>query len=184
MGQASGLPLLLGWQNFFMIAGTAAATLTGLMFVATSLAAGVVHDFSALDAGIDAFNTPTVVHFGVVLLAAAMLSAPWQAFSSIRLVLGLLGLAAIIYLLFVLRRMRGISNSRLPLKDWLWYLAFPLAAYLVLTAAALALPARPGPALYVIAAALMTLLFLGIHNAWDLVSFFAVVHIRGQGPKS
>ncbi len=184
MGQASGLPLLLGWQNFFMIAGTAAATLTGLMFVATSLAAGVAHDLSSLDAGIDAFNTPTVVHFGVVLLAAAILSAPWRAFSSLRLVLGLLGLAAIIYLLVVLRRMRGIPNYQPPLKDLLWYVACPLAAYILLTAAALALPARPGPALYVIAAALMALLFLGIHNAWDLVSYFAVVRTRGESPKT
>ncbi len=183
MGQASGLPLLLGWQNFYMIVGTAAATLTGLMFVATSLAAGVVRDPSVLDAGIDAFNTPTVVHFGVVLLAAAILSAPWHAFSSIRLVLGTLGVAAIVYLLVVLRRMRGIPNYRAPLKDWLWYLAFPLAAYIVLAAAAVVLPARPEAALYVIAAALMALLFLGIHNAWDLVSYFAVVRTHGESPK-
>lgn len=30
--QGTGLPLLAGWQNFYMVLGTAAATLTGLMF--------------------------------------------------------------------------------------------------------------------------------------------------------
>jgi hypothetical protein len=37
--QGSELPFLGNWQNFYMIIGTAAATLTGLMFVATTLAA-------------------------------------------------------------------------------------------------------------------------------------------------
>ena len=41
MIQGSELPFLSNWQNFYMIIGTAAATLTGLMFVATTLIAGV-----------------------------------------------------------------------------------------------------------------------------------------------
>ncbi len=76
MPPAPELALLRDWQNFYMMIGTAAATLTGLMFVATSLAAGIERDPSSLDAGISAFNTPTVVHFGAVLLIAAILSAP------------------------------------------------------------------------------------------------------------
>ena len=73
----AGLPFLTNWQNFYMIIGTAAATLTGLMFVATTLVAGLERHVSTLDAGLSAFNTPTVVHFCAVLLLAGILSAPW-----------------------------------------------------------------------------------------------------------
>ena len=41
MIQGSELPFLSNWQNFYMIMGTAAATLTGLMFVVTTLIAGI-----------------------------------------------------------------------------------------------------------------------------------------------
>jgi len=158
-----------------MIIGTAAATLTGLMFVVTTLIAGVERRAATLSAGISAFNTPTVVHFCAVLLIAGILSAPWQTFSSVRLLLGLLGLGAVFYLIIILRRMRHIPHYQTPLKDWLWYMAFPLIAYIMLIVAAIALPANPALALYIISAVMIMLLFLGIHNAWDLVTYFAIV---------
>ncbi len=104
----TGLPLLTNWQNFYMIAGTAAATLTGLMFIVITLMAGFERHVTTLNAGIAAFNTPTVVHFCTVLLMAAILSAPWQASWSVGLVLGLLGLGEVFYLLAVIRRMRHV----------------------------------------------------------------------------
>lgn len=58
MIQEASLPFLTNWQNFYMIIGSAAATLTGLMFVATTLIAGLERHVSTLDAGISAFNTP------------------------------------------------------------------------------------------------------------------------------
>ncbi len=181
--QGSELPLLNSWLNFYMIVGTAAATLTGLMFVATSLAAGIQRNMSTLNAGIEAFSTPTVVHFGAVLLIAGILSAPWQALSTIGLLLGLLGLGVVLYLLVVMRRMWLIPHRRTPLKDWLWYMAFPLSAYIVLIISAIALPANPAPVLYIISAASVVLLFLGIHNAWDLVTYFAIVRSQPENPR-
>ena len=130
-----------------MIIGTAAATLTGLMFVVTTLIAGVERHAEILNAGISAFNTPTVVHFCAVLLIAGILSAPWQAFSSASLLLGLLGLGMVLYLILVMRRMRHVPQYQTPFRDWLWYMAFPLIAYIVLIMAALALPANPALAL-------------------------------------
>lgn len=181
MEHITQLPLLSDWQNFYMIIGTAAATLTGLMFVATSLAAGGDWNASTLDAGIEAFNTPTVVHFGAVLLIAGVLSAPWRAFSTVALVLGLLDLAAVVYLMLIMRRMRRIAHYHVPLKDWLWYVFLPLGAYIVLLAATLVLPANPELALYIISAVMVVLLLVGLHNAWDLVTFFATAHTQGSG---
>lgn len=171
--QAPGLTYLTNWQNFYAIIGSAAATLTGLMFIAASLIAGIERRASVLDAGISAFNTPTMVHFCAVLLIAGILSAPWPTLGSVSLVLGLAGLGLVIYLAIVTQRMRQVPGYQTPLKDWLWYSAIPLCAYLVLVGAAAALPANPALVLYIISAVMAVLLFIGIHNAWDLVIYLA-----------
>jgi hypothetical protein len=172
--QAPGLPFLSNWQNFFMIIGTAAATLTGLMFIVITLIAGIDVHIPTVNAGISAFNTPTVVHFCSVLLLAVILSAPWQAFASVSLLLGLLGLGEVIYLITVIRRMRRIPGYQTPLRDRLWYSAVPLSAYFVLIVSAITLPVNPALVLYIISAVMVVLLFTGIRNAWDLLTYLAV----------
>ena len=49
-----------------------------------------------------------------------------------------------------------------------------IIAYIALVVAALALPASPAPALYLVSAVMVVLLFLGIHNSSDLVTYLAV----------
>jgi hypothetical protein len=148
------------------------------MFVVTTLLAGIDRHEETLNAGISAFNTPTVVHFCAVLLIAGILSAPWQAYSSVGLLLGLLGLGEVLYLVIVMRRMQRIPHYQTELSDWLWYVIFPLVAYILLIVATVELTVNPAVALYIISAAMVMLLFLGIRNAWDLVTYFAVVRSR------
>ncbi len=174
MIQGSDIALLSAWHNFYILIGTAAATLTGLMFVATTLVAGLEKHVTTLHAGLSAFSSPTVVHFCAVLLLAGILSAPWEAFSSLAFVLGLLGVGIVLYLISVMRQMRKVPQYQTPLKDWLWYMAFPLIAYVAVIVAAFVLPANPALALYIVSAAMLALLFLSIHNAWDLVTYLAI----------
>src|SRR6266542_1499095 len=148
MMQGSELLLLSNWQNFYMLIGTAAATLTGLMFVVTTLIAGIDAHLSTLNAAVSAFNTPTVVHFGIVLLLAGVLSAPWQTFLSLGLLLGLVGLGMVFYSIIVLRRMRHVPHYQSTLEDWLWYMAFPFLANVLLILAAFVLPKEPSSALF------------------------------------
>src|SRR5215470_10613450 len=65
------------WQNFYVLVGTAAATLTGLMFVVITLIVQLRVQVSLPGSGIAVFSTPNVFHFGAALLVAAILSAPW-----------------------------------------------------------------------------------------------------------
>jgi len=178
--QGPELSLLSNWQNFYMIMGTAAATLTGLMFVVTTLIAGIDTHVSILNAAVSAYNTPTVVHFGTVLLLAGILSAPWQTFSSLSLLLGLLGLGMVFYSIIVMRRMRRVPHYQSTLEDWLWYMAFPLLANVLLILAAFVLPKNPSPALYIVGSAMMLLLLVGIRNAWDMVTFLAVERAHSE----
>jgi len=133
-----------------MIMGTAAATLTGLMFVATSLVAGIETHVPTANAGISAFNTPTVVHFGVVLLLAGVFSASWQTFSSLSILLGLLGLGMVFYLVIVVGRMCRVPHYQSTLEDRLWYVSFPFLCHILLIVAAFVLPENPVPAWYIV----------------------------------
>jgi hypothetical protein len=170
--QEAVLSPLATWQNFYVIIGSAAATLTGLMFVVMTLIAGVRE--RRLSGALGAFTTPTVVHFGAVLLVAAILSAPWQALWGASLLLGLSGLGGVTYVIIVLRRARRQTDVQPVLEDWLWYMVLPLVSYTALIVAAILLPGHPALALFVTAAATVLLLFIGIHNAWDNVTHTAI----------
>ena len=163
---------LATWQNFYVIIGSAAATLTGLVFVVITLIAQVRVRVLAPSGGIGVFSSPNVFHFGAALLVAAILSAPWPALWPAGLLLGLSGLGGMIYFIIVLQRARRLQTDYQPvLEDWLWYTALPLVSYTALLVAALVLPVNPAPALFVIATVTILLLFIGIHNAWDVVTY-------------
>jgi hypothetical protein len=66
---------LAGWENFYVIVGSSAGALIGLQFVVITLIANRPVVTDQVQAG-DAFATPTVVHFGAVLLLSATASAP------------------------------------------------------------------------------------------------------------
>jgi hypothetical protein len=178
--QEAGVSFLTTWQNFYVIIGTAAATLTGLMFVVITLVAGVRVQVSSGGEAIGAFSTPNVVHFCVALLVAAILCAPWQALWTAGLMLGLTGLGGVSYVVIVLRRARRQRDYQPVLEDWLWHTVFPLVSYTALVVAAIVLPGRPAPALFVIAAATVLLLFIGIHNAWDNVIYIATERFQSE----
>ena len=179
--QEAVLSPLATWQNFYVIVGTAAATLTGLMFVVITLIAQVRVRVSLPSDGIGVFTTPNVMHFGAALLVAAILSAPWQALWNAGLLLGLSGLGGVAYFIIVLRRARRLQTDYQPvLEDWLFHTVLPLVSYTALLVAAIVLPGHPAPALFVIAAGTVLLLFIGIHNAWDNVTYMVIELSRPQ----
>ena len=163
--------LLTPWADFYVIVGTAGATLTGLMFVVVTLtsrarAPGDTHT-------VDAFATPNVVHFGAPLLVAGTLTAPWHDLAHAGVALGVYGLAGAGYCMLVLRRARRQTKYRPVLEDWLFHVVFPTVVYAALAAAGFLLRRAPAPALFVAGAAAVALLGVGIHNAWDTMTYVA-----------
>jgi len=159
------------WDNFYVIVGSSGAALTGLQFVVIALVADWRGKGS--QATVDAFSTPTVVHFCAALLVASVLSAPWQGLWGAALILGVSGAAGIVYSGIVTQRARRQNEYRPVLEDWVWHTALPFIAYATLLAAALVLVRHPTAVLFAIAAAALLLLFIGIHNAWDAVTYIA-----------
>jgi hypothetical protein len=179
--QEAAVPVLTTWQNFYVIIGSSAGALTGLMFVVITLIAGTRLRRSSEP--VAAFSTPNVVHFCVALLVAAILSAPWQALWNASLLLSLCGLGGAIYVVIVLRRLRRVrqqTNYTPVLEDWLWHTVFPLVSYTALVVAAIMLPGNPAPALFVTGAATVLLLFIGIHNAWDTVTYLVLEQSQSE----
>ena len=170
--QDAAIPLLTDWRNFYSIIGTAAASLTGLMFVAISLISNIRRQSSSNTTA--SFGTPTVVHFCAVLLVTALLSAPWPMLWNVSILLGLAGLGGVIYVVIIVRRMRHQTDYKPVLEDWVWHAMLPFVSYTALLSASIVLLSKPVPALFVIGAVTVLLLFVGIHNSWDTVTYVAV----------
>jgi hypothetical protein len=166
---------LAAWQNFYVIIGTAAAALTGLLFVVITLVSGALERVPSPWSGIRVFSTPNVRHFGTALFVAALLSAPWPALWPAGLLVGLAGLWGVIYVFIVLWEARHrLASYQLVLSDWLWYTLLPLLAYTALLVGGILLSLSPALALFVIAAATLLLVIMGIRNAWDLVTYMLI----------
>ena len=160
-----------GWESFYVIIGSSGAALTGLQFVVIALMVDVRRGTLR---EVDAFATPTIVHFCAVLLVSGILSAPWPSLGGARLLLGASGAAGAVYALVIGARARGQIGYKPVLEDWIFHVILPFVAYALLFVAALLLRRRPNAALFSIAAVTLGLLFIGIHNAWDTVTFIAI----------
>ncbi len=172
--------LLTPWANFYIMAGSSAAALTGLMFVVITLAAGRERSQGSQD-GISTFSTPTVTHFCVALLVSALLSAPWRSLIHPDALVGLIGLLGVVYLVRLALRTRRLTLYTPDLSDWTWYTVLPFVAYGALLTGAIGLAVTPADALFAIAGGVLLLIFIGIRNAWDVVTFLATGG-ADQGP--
>jgi hypothetical protein len=157
---------LVGWDNFYVMIGSSAAALTGLTFVVIALAS----DARRIEPqGMRAFVSPTIVHFETVLAVAAFLSVPRQSMISLSIGLGAVGAAGLTYSGITGASMRQMGKGYVPVgEDWLWHVIFPIVVYLALLGMAFLIWKEPDAALYGVAAASTVLLFIGIHNAWDV----------------
>src|SRR5690348_12222059 len=120
------------WQSFYLLTGTAAATLTGLMFLGITFGARLVTKKSFFAA--EAWSTPNAMHFvnafGIsCVMVIPTLTAPVLGW--VLLVLAGVRLASIRWVLGVFRRVRAGAND-LEATDWLYLVVLPLAAYLLL----------------------------------------------------
>jgi hypothetical protein len=163
---------LTNWESFYVIVGSSGAALTGLQFVVMALIAET--ELRSTSQTVNAFGTPTVVHFCAALLVSAILSAPWHRLASAGLAVGLCGAAGLLYSMLVIRRARRQTGYHPVLEDWVWHAALPLLAYATLLVSAFTLMHHPDRSLFLIGAATVLLVFIGIHNAWDTVTYIAV----------
>jgi hypothetical protein len=168
--------VLADWESFYVIVGSSAGALTGLMFVVITLIADARIKRTLKE--INAFGSPAVVHLTAVLLISAVLSAPWRDLRVASYGVGLGALAGLVYMVIVLRRILQPTPYKKVMEDWVWHGVLPFVAYIVLLIAHMALRHENPWGLYAVSAAALLLLSIGIHNAWDTVVYMVVAHER------
>ena len=162
-----------GWGDFYLLAGSAAAVLIGLIFIVMTMMQD--RPRSRVLAGSRLYMGPVVLHMSFVLVLSGAALVPRidpRGFALIACLAALWGLAKGVEVTAGIRRL-AFGNDPPHWSDMWFYGLIPAALYLALTVAALAVAGGQGWAGDAIAAVIVALLLVGIRNEWDLVTWIA-----------
>ncbi|HEY1428577.1 MAG TPA: hypothetical protein VGF18_03325, partial [Candidatus Tumulicola sp.] len=137
------------WASFYVMIGSSAAALTGLMFVVITLVSGDRQTRHNSD-GVSTFSTPTVLHFCAPLFVAGMVAAPWETLRYPAILIAALGAYGSIYVSYLMLRARNLRSYQPDVEDWVWYSILPLVAYVTMTAGGLGILWQPSHALFAV----------------------------------
>jgi hypothetical protein len=156
-----------GWHDFYIMAGTAAATLVGLLFVSLSLNADAIT--SAANADMRVLAAQTFTSFMSVVMLAVIFLIPHQVPPGLGLpMLGVSGwgLYETISRFLSTRRARRRSLGHGALAG---RFAVPMACYLTLMIIAVTVLLGRTGGLYWLVPVMIFLLAAASRNAWDLL---------------
>jgi hypothetical protein len=164
---------LEAWADFYLIVGSSAGALTGLQFVVMTL---IAERAPAPNRGesISAFGTPNVVHFCAALLVGSILCIPWGTLRPAGIAVAACGGLGVLYSAIVMKRALRQREYQPVFEDWLWHIILPALAYATMLVAGLLLARNLANALFCIGPATLLLVFIGIHNAWDTVTYLTL----------
>jgi hypothetical protein len=168
------------WHEFYILLGTAGATLLALLFVAVSLGTGFLS--SKDQQGTRTFMSPVVIHFTSVFFLSAVCLVPSHGpvfFAVLIAGTAVVGVAvSIVISVWVVR-----TEMTQYLPDYLAYGLLPVGAYLALLVASIMIYLGRDYALEVLAGGLLVLAIVNVRNAWDLTLSMVRRH-AGQRPSS
>jgi hypothetical protein len=165
------------WHDFYILVGTAAATLLGLLFVAVSLGAGYLTEEH--QSGTRTFMSPVVVHFTSVFFLSAVALFPSHQAKFLAALIGSTALTgATISTYITIQVVRTDMTNYI--QDYLAYGLLPGISYLVLLAAAVSIYLEKDFGLNALAGALLLLAIANIRNAWDLMLTMVRRHHRND----
>jgi hypothetical protein len=154
------------WHDFYLLLGTAGATLVALLFVAVSLGAGFLTEERA--AATRAFFSSVVIHFTEIFLISATALIPSHRMIFFAVLIGAfaaVGLSVAAYATVQLVRNTWTNY----IEDYFGYGVLPAIGYLALLTAAVLILTERDFGLDFLAGGLLLLLSVNIRNAWDLM---------------
>ncbi len=165
------------WESFYVIVGSSAGALIGLQFVVLTLIteAGILRGSGDTLA---AFGSPNVVHFCAALLVSAIFSAPWHDLGPPGVAIAVAGVCGFVYSVTVLRRALRQRDYKPVLEDWIWHAALPMIAYAALFHGGIQLVRNSADTLFIVGGSALLLVVIGIHNAWDTVTYVTAKRSR------
>ncbi len=171
------------WQNFFILTGTGAATLAGLLYLGLSNAVGVLGEDA--DKTIRMWAEPLLDDFLQAFAISALALAPGLD----PRVLGSVLIALVIWrfkrLAEVIAYFRALPKpSDLGLEDWLELVVGPGLTYAAGLVGGVGLIVAGSWAPPVIALHVLVLLVLGVKNTWSQLAWMTVTrHQQRKRPK-
>lgn len=170
------------WETFYLLLGTSAAALIGMMFVVITLTAEIRMD--QMNRGTVIYHNPTIFHLGVIVAVSALVLVPDHLVTLVAPIEIAAGLAGLVYCVLTLRRLYEPADFyTATISDRLFYGFIPGLLYAVLTVGGTAIWWGPDLAGETIGVATLLLLLLAVRNAWD-VATFAVRLSRAVDSKS
>ena len=158
------------WETFYLLTGTAAAALIGVMFIVTTLTAEIAT--AQIDRGIIVYQNPIVFHLCAILVASALTILPDALVSGVAVLIVALGVVGLIYSALTLWRTFETSEFyKATGWDKASYGVLPCLLYLVMGAGGGAVLLSSPLATEAIGAATLLLLLVAIRNAWDVATF-------------
>jgi hypothetical protein len=161
------------WGEFYLLAGSAAAVLIGLIFVVVTLMSD--RPRSSVLAGSRLYMGPVVLHVSFVLALSAAALTPGiggREFAIVAGIVALWGLGRGVMSVSGIRALSGGDDAPHWTDGW-FYGVMPCLLYLALGAVAIAFWSGRDWAVYGAAGVITGLLLISVRNEWDLVTWLA-----------
>lgn len=162
-----------GWSDFFLMVGSAAAVLIGLIFVVISLMQG--RSRSSVLAGSRIYMGPIVLGVSFLLVVAAAALTPGITPAAFAVVTGAVALWGLVRGMMSMIGIRALGTSEDPphWTDAYYYGLLPCAVYSGLLVAAIAVWHGDWWSKYWLAIIVTGGLLLAVRNEWDLITWIA-----------
>ncbi len=162
------------WESFYLLIGTSAAALVGVMFIVMTLAAEIAVE--QFDRGTSLYQTPIVFHLAAIVAVSALASVPAHLIVAVAGLILLLALCGVGYSASIAwRTLRPDDYYQPTASDRIFFGLLPGLSYLLLGAGAVSTWLAPDVAAEVIGGATLLLLLVSVRNAWDVATY--AVHL-------
>jgi hypothetical protein len=161
------------WENFYILIGSAAGALIGLLFVVVTLTSNLERERALWASRL--FMTPTVVMFSTVLVVGAIATAPRMSRAIQEVLIGGIAAAGLAYGAIIARDLfkRRREDRGMHWTDPVCYGLLPAVWFGALAIADISALGSPGLSAYAVGAVMIAMLLTGIRNAWDLITWIA-----------
>ena len=161
-----------GWEDFYLLIGSAAAALIGLLFVVSTLQNRVTRS-QALK-GATLYMTPVVFHFAMIVVISGTAMAPHLERQGVGVATSLWAAVGLVHGAVILSLFTRIKVSNQQHWSDVWcYAVGPTLIYAAMALASWAVWSNAACAAGVVAGTVVALLLLCIRNAWDLVTWLS-----------
>ncbi len=161
------------WQNFYILTGTAAATLTGLLFIAVSIGSNL--PLQQTMNNLRTFVNPTLFYYVQVLFVSCFTLMPLSSLFIFSGVIAILGLVNVFLALKIFWRMRVLHDiNEIDLGHWVWHILLPVISGLILVSSSIGFFFVEQLAMLGLSIAVLLYLGIGLRNTWELTIWLAL----------